>query len=105
NRAFGPGVLGGEDAVGAAAAADVEDAVARLDLHHLGQGAGAVVEAAVGEGAGPRQEAARLAAADAGLERHLVAAPRPVALAAAPEDRVGPVALVVDAAEHLLEQA
>src|SRR5207248_9657682 len=54
----------GEDAVGADAAAQVQHAVARLDLHHLAQRPRPQVELAVRERAGPRHEPARRAIAD-----------------------------------------
>src|SRR5262245_42167082 len=78
-----PGALPGKDAVGPAAAAQVEDALALLDLGRLHQRPRPVVEPAVGEGAGPRQEPAGSPAADLCLEGDLVTAPRPVAVAMA----------------------
>src|SRR5207237_14688 len=72
-----PGLLGGEDAVGADAAAEVEHPVARLDRHYLAQGAGTVVESAIGEGARPGHETAGRALANSHLEGHLMPAARP----------------------------
>src|SRR5262249_3742771 len=63
------------------------------------------VEAAIGEGAGPRQETQRFAAGDAALKGDLVAAARPVAVALTPEERVAASRRGVNAAEDFLEQA
>src|SRR5438270_519712 len=51
------GAARGEDAVGADAAADVENAISLAHVHDLDQGAGAVVELPVRKDTGPAQEA------------------------------------------------
>src|SRR5262249_36388398 len=104
NVSFRPGVLRGEDAVGAAAAAQVEDALARCNRDGFHQGPRSVVEAPIREDAWPREEATRWAARNAHLERHLVAAPWPFTVAVRGEDRIAAGKVGVDAAEDLLQQ-
>ena len=84
----GAGLLCGENAVGAATAAEIENAVAADVPSDLRQRSRSVIETAIGENAGTRHKAARGTAGDAGLKRHFMAAARPLALALAPQHRL-----------------
>src|SRR5208337_4145958 len=79
--AIGTVAFAGEDAIRAAAAADVEHALPGFDRHHLDEGACAVVEAAVGKHARPGEKAKRRSLTDARMEGDLVPAPRTFTLA------------------------
>ena len=95
--------MGGEDAVGPAAAAQIDDAIAGVDLRRIQQSAGAVVETAIREDPRTRHETQRGRFVGAHLKGLLVPAPRPIAFAPAPEDCVAGGRRHMYAAEHFLQ--
>src|SRR3954462_7304736 len=77
---------GGDDAVGADAAAEIGEALAFFDFDGFHQGAGAVVKATVGKRSRTREEAVGSCVVDPDLESDFMAAPRLVGADLAPID-------------------
>src|SRR5207253_6919070 len=91
------------NAVGSAAATQVQNAVAFLYFHDFDKRPGAVVEPAIGKDAGPGDEVERWPFINANVKCHFMPAARPVAFAMAIEQAAAGGSGRVDSAKNLLE--